>query len=273
MNKTCTSLIVYRIPKKPQTKQTTFHRVGTDISPVDAGFSMSWPSFSSDPGFSMSYTELGCSDKSSLQYAARFARPTGPVFIPPQLLHRNPGMSTHKYRLIDDDLPSPATYFSQSEWSHEETFSPNEDSEEKQDETVDLDSFLDFSNDAEEDWDNQEHLAATTRDSSPPTMMNPQIMPTEAQSPPNSFSHSPQGLATALHNDEHYPVAQTPAHQHGNALDPLDFTVDYGLFITNSASLSPDVRPSKKRRMSDIPNRSESINQAKAALAAMSECM
>lgn len=182
-------------------------------------------------------------------------------------------MSTHKYRLIDDDLPSPATYFSQSEWSHEETFSPNEDSEEKQDETVDLDSFLDFSNDAEEDWDNQEHLAATTRDSSPPTMMNPQIMPTEAQSPPNSFSHSPQGLATALHNDEHYPVAQTPAHQHGNALDPLDFTVDYGLFITNSASLSPDVRPSKKRRMSDIPNRSESINQAKAALAAMSECM
>lgn len=270
MNKTCTSLIVFRIPTKAQTEQRTFHQIAADNSPVNTGFTMSYPSFSSDTGYSMNCRDLGASDKSSLEYAARVALFTESAFIPPQLLHGNPGISTHKHRLIDEDVPSPTTYLSLSELSYEGTLSHNEDSGENQGEPEDISCFLDFSNDSEGSGDDQEHLAATTCGSSPPKIVNPQNTPTEAQPTPNLLNHFRKGLATALQYDEYYQVDRTPFHQDGNTLDSLDFPMDHSPHGTNSASLSPDVRPSKKRRMSDGPSRAESIGQAKAALTAMS---
>lgn len=270
MNSACTSLIVFRLPKKAQTKQMTSHGVSTLLSPVHTGFSTSYHSFSSDTGCSMNYGELGSSDLSSLEYAARFARSDEPISIPPLLLHRNPGIPMHKYRRIEEDIPSPTAYLSQSELSFEKTFSPNEDSGENQVEPVDLDTFIEFSSDAEESFDNQEHLAATTRDSSPPTLINPQNMPTEVESLSNPPNHFPWGPATGPHNDEPDREARIPFYHEGDTLDPLDFAVDHSLWATNSASLSPDVRPSKKRRTSDGLSRAESISAARAVLAAMS---
>lgn len=244
MNMGCTSLMVFRFPKKAQTKQRASHGAATCSSLVNTGFSMSYPSFSSDTCCSMGYGGLGSSAQSSLDYAARFARSIEPIVIPPLLLHQGPGIPMQRYRRIDEDMPSPATYFSPSELSLEETFSPNEDFGENQDELMALDSsyvdeFIDFSGDATESSDNQEHLAATTDDPLPPSKLSSQNEP-------------------------------VPFHPEDNILDPIDFAVDHGLRATNSASLSPDVRASKKRRMSDGLRRAESISAARAALAAMS---
>ena len=270
MNTECTSLIVFRFPKKAQTKQRTSYGVATCFSPVNTGFSMSYPSFSSDTGGSMYHRGLGSSDKSSLDYAARFARSNELVSIPPLLLHRNPGIPTHKYHRIDEDIPSPTTYFSQSELSYEEPFSPNEDSGENQDELLDLDSYIDYSNDAEESSDNQEHLTATTHDSLLPSISFAQNEPITVQPRLNSPSRFPGGTWAGLDDDEPDQGTRIPFHPEGNTLDTSEFAVDHSLCATNSTSLSPDVRPSKKRRTSDSLSHSASVIVARAALAVLS---
>lgn len=292
MNKECTSLIVLWIPKEAQTKQRTSHRVASDNSLGNTSLSMSRPSLSPDIGYPMNWGKLGTSASLSLEYGARFARSTEPVLIPPQLLLKYPGSSAEKHPRIDEDMPSSATYVSQSEWSQEEFISHNEDFGENQGELEDIDCYLDFSHHSE-GGDNEEHLAATTRDSSPPRTVSPQNVPTEAMSTQNVPTEaestqnvsteaesmptevkSPQNflrkeLATALHPDEYYQVARTPLHL-DDTFETLDFLMDQGIHATNGASLSPEMTPSKKRRMSDGLSRAESISHAKAALAAMS---
>ena len=275
MNKTCTSLLIFRISKEVQTKQRTSNRVATNKNLASnntftyPSFSISYPSFASDGGYSMNDGDLGASSSSRLEYAARFSRLIEPVVIPPQLLHKNPAISGDSHRSIND-LTSPASYHSLSEWSHEEGFSQCEESGENQGEPIDIDYYLDFSNDLEESGDDDEHLAAMIPDSSPSTGGNSQNMPIETQSSQNLLNHIGQGLATALHRDEYPQVPRTPFHLEDDTLDPLDFAVDHGRYATNSASKSPEMRPLKKRRMSDGPSRAESISRAKAALAAMS---
>lgn len=270
MNTECTSLMVFRFPKKARTKQKTSYGVATCFSPVNTGFSVSYPSFSSDTGGSMPYGGLGCSDKSSLAYAARFARAKESVAITPLLLVKHSGIPTHKYHRIDEDILSPATHFSQSELSYKEKFSPTEDSGENQDELLDLDSFIDYSDDAEESSDDQEHVTATTRDSLLPPNSYAQNEPIEAQPRLNSPNRFPWGTWAGLNDDENDQGTRIPFHPEGNSLDTSDSAVDHSLCATNSASLSPDMRPSKIRRVTDGLSHEQSVIAARAALSVMS---
>lgn len=267
IDKTGTSLIIFRAPQEAQTNQRTPHRVASGNSTANTSPLMSRPSFSSDIGYSPDCSEFDPSEFPGRRYAARLNQTE---LIPPLLLHQNPGISACKHPPIDEVIQPSVPYFPPPEWSPEEAFSQYEESEENLSETLVFNDFIDFTNASEESRDDTEYSATTIRDPSPSRMANYQNVPTEAQPSQTLIDHLSKGIVTALHRDRYRNGNLTLSHREGDILDSFNVPVDHGLYATTSASLSPEMRPAKKRRMSDGPSRAESISQAKAALAAMS---
>lgn len=146
MNKSCTGLIVFRISKEVRTERTTFHRVASGDGLANMVQSMSGSWFS-DNGYFLNVSEVGASDSSSLEYAARFARSRKPVSIPPRLLHGSPEFVADEYRHMDEGELLPASPQSVSGFSFEEIPNDEEAREQLQGEFVDMDDFIDFSSD------------------------------------------------------------------------------------------------------------------------------
>jgi hypothetical protein len=266
IDNTGTSLIIFQASRPAKTNKRAHHPVTSGISTANTNPRMPRPSFSSDIGYSPDCSEPDRSELSTQEYAAHHARLAKPKVITPQLLHRNPGFSAYKHRLIDEDIESPATFLPVSDLNPEVLYNEYDESDENEgDIPLNINDFVDFGDDSEDSGDDKEYSAITTTNQSPSEPRQAQSTPIEARSQ-KFLEHLGKGVVTAFRRDQYRHATLLPLHLEDDILDPFDFAMKDGMHAAASASLSPV----QERQISEGPNYAESISQARAALAALS---
>lgn len=260
IDKTGTSLIVLRASRPAKTNKRTLDPVASGTSTVKTSPRMPRPSFSSDVGYSPDYSEPDRSELSTQEYETHHARLAKPTVVAPQLLHRNSGFAASRHHLRDKDIESPATFLPMNSSFFFDQF--YESDENGGDIPLDINDFVDFGDDSEDSGDDKKYSAATTTDQSPLKPRQAQSWPIEAQSQ-NFLEHLGKGVVTAFRRDQYRHATLLPLYMEDDILDPIDFAT---MHATASAPLSPV----RERQMSEGPNYAENINQARAALAALS---
>lgn len=274
-DKTGSSLLVFGPLQDAKTNKKTPHQMAGCKSAVDTTSRKSRLSFPSDHSWSPDCSDLDLSDLDSLEGWDPNAPFEKPSVISSGLLHENPKFPPSHYRLIEQ-VTEPPPLFLQPMGINPEFFltQDNESNDHEGDDIpLNIRDFIEFSDDSEDGTDDKESSATIMSDQTPSGLMAAQHPPTTTQPSHDFLNYLGDEIAAAFHRDQHLPATQLPSFFEDDTLDSsiVDSfdSVEDGSDAPASASLCPEIWPSKKRRLSDGLNRAESVSQARAALAAM----
>lgn len=265
-----TGRVVFHFPKiRGAEKPKKTLKVTSGSSTAITGPPLSFSSISLDFGFSAESGALDPSDFSSQEQLAHHVRLDNSNGIRPLLLHRDSGLTACRDRLADFNMLPPSLILPfldlDTDLLLDECKRFNMDQDEDEDDVpLNMEDYIDFSDDSEESENDEECLAVMTGNESPSSSAQAPSTQSDARPAQNWLDDLGKGMVNAFRRDQHRHATLKLDEKNP---DSLKFMREDTLGDCARASLSPQIGPLKKRRMNDGPSHTESINLARAALA------